>query len=101
MHFDMTKSCFAQINFENHTKMWKNFSLTQSYKLIFDEFYLLPLLLLINKTIFSGKYFSFEKFFFKFFRFGKRNGDDNANILSSKNPEYNNENFIPYMYNLN
>merc|ERR1712218_723893 len=34
-------------------------------------------------------------------RFGKRNGDDNGNILSSKNPEYNNENFIPYMYNLN
>ena len=64
MHFDMTKSCFAQIIFENHTKMWKNFALTQSYKLIFDEFYLLPLLLLINKTIFSGKYFSFEKFFF-------------------------------------
>merc|ERR1711863_47645 len=34
-------------------------------------------------------------------RSGNLNGDDNANILSSKNPEYNNENFIPYMYNLN
>ena len=75
MHFDiMTKSCFAQINFENHTiiklsfknstKIWKNFAMTQStYKFSFDEFYLLPLLLLINKTIFSGKYFSLEKFF--------------------------------------
>ena len=56
MHFDiMTKSCFAQINFENHTiiklsfknstKIWKNFAMTQStYKFSFDEFYLLPLL---------------------------------------------------------
>merc|ERR1712150_112404 len=33
-------------------------------------------------------------------RFGKRNGDENNNILP-KNPEYNNEEFVPYMYNLN